>query len=68
MKITFTDQNNNTSISVSDDTLASDGEIMIENSSDGNESWYIFKSLKNFDEFIESMDMMRKRLANHLDG
>lgn len=68
MKITFTNPNDNTEMSISDDNLASDSEIMIECSSDGSEAWHTFKSLKDFDDFAETIDTMRKRFSNHLKG
>lgn len=66
MKITFRNQSVNTEVSLSDDNLNSDGEIILECSADGTEAWHTFSSLKEFNDFYEAVDSMRDRLRKHL--
>lgn len=66
MKITFTDQNSGTSVSLSDDNLTTDGEITLDCFASGVEAWHSFKTLKELEDFSDSVDEMKNRFKKHL--
>jgi len=66
MKATFKNTAQSTEISVSDDSLLTNHEIMIDVESNGVEAWHSFSNLSQLNEFIEMLTRMRNRLSDHL--
>lgn len=67
MKVTLSDIPGNTTISISDDTLRTNGEILIESTSDGGESWHSIKNLKDFEDLIDTLEEFKSRMKQHFD-
>jgi hypothetical protein len=65
MEFKLNDTLSNTSISVTDDSLKSDNEIIIEVTSDNGESWHSIKNIKDFDDLLNILSEFRDRMEKH---
>ncbi len=61
MNIEFKNSALGTSVSISDDS--SEQEVMLETTYDNSEAWHSFRTIKDLDEFLNSMVFMRNRFA-----